>query len=181
MRSNGFSRTRESRSLSSNTPQSTLVASPARLRGHGRSARSCPGSYAQAASASAPGHRCLSPLWLGDRGLQHEAVLQAVSRLLAFGAREARGSGWRGASSRSFGDPELTAYIGHGFSVEKPANKAQTLIHYRTLLPRHRHLFPLNGGKSVTHVSGTLCHLSLGSHTASVRALQAVVLCVVAV
>jgi len=41
---------------------------------------------------------------------------------------------------------ELAADIGHRFAVEQLRYEPQALIHYRTLLPRHRHL-PLEGGK----------------------------------
>src|SRR6266403_1014946 len=47
-------------------------------------------------------------------------------------------------------------------AIASPAShKLQTLIHYRTLLPRH-HSLPKRG-KSVTYVSGTICHLCVGS------------------
>ena len=54
-----------------------------------------------------------------------------------------------------------SAQFRHGFAGEPASYKLQTFIHYRTLLPRHS---PLpKKGKSVTHVSGPICHLCLGS------------------
>jgi hypothetical protein len=37
-----------------------------------------------------------------------------------------------------------------------------SLIHNRTLLPRH-HFPPFKKGESVTYVSGTICYLCVGS------------------
>lgn len=60
-------------------------------------------------------------------------------------------------------DSELPADIAHRLPVQQPADKPKTLVHHRTLLPGHRHLPQIAEG--VTHVSGTICHLCLGSLT----------------
>ena len=55
---------------------------------------------------------------------------------------------------------ELAADLAHRFAVQQLGDKPQALVHHRTLLPRHPHL--PREGESVTHVSGTICHLCLG-------------------
>src|SRR4051794_38439903 len=44
-------------------------------------------------------------------------------------------------------DSELAAQIGHRFAAQQAADKAQALVHHRTLLPRHRHLPLAKSGK----------------------------------
>src|ERR1700731_3281408 len=61
------------------------------------------------------------------------------------------------------GDAKLPAKFRHPLAGGRGSHKLQSLIHYRTLLPRHRSL-PLRG-ESVTHVSGTMCYLCLRSLT----------------
>src|SRR4029078_2351552 len=58
------------------------------------------------------------------------------------------------------GDPEIPADLGHALAVEQAGHKAQAFFHHRTRFPRHPHL-PPKKAKSVTHVSGTKCHLCL--------------------
>jgi hypothetical protein len=55
---------------------------------------------------------------------------------------------------------------GHGLPVQQAGDKAKALFHHRTRFPRHPHLPPAKA-KSVTHVSGTKCHLCLGPLTLS--------------
>ena len=43
-------------------------------------------------------------------------------------------------------DAERATDLAHRFAVQQLSDKPQALVHYRTLLPRHRHL-PLEGGK----------------------------------
>src|SRR5690606_18290053 len=43
-------------------------------------------------------------------------------------------------------DAELPANLAHSFSLEKTGYEAKTLLHHRTLLPRHQRL-PLQSGK----------------------------------
>src|SRR5581483_600761 len=57
------------------------------------------------------------------------------------------------------GDPELRAQRRHLFALEQAGDKPQPLVHDVTLLPRHAP--SCEGSKSVTHVSGILCYLSL--------------------
>src|SRR5512141_3003858 len=45
------------------------------------------------------------------------------------------------------GDSELPARVRHRVAVEQLGNKAQALIHHRTLLPRHTYLPPRRAGK----------------------------------
>jgi len=56
---------------------------------------------------------------------------------------------------------ERTAHIAHAVAFQQAGDKSKTLIHDRSLSTRHRHL-PIKS-KSVTHVFGTICHLSLRS------------------
>jgi hypothetical protein len=61
---------------------------------------------------------------------------------------------------------ELPAHLAHAVALQKPGDEAQTLVHNRTLLPRHRRLLARSPQrKSVTHVSGTNCHPCLGPLT----------------
>src|SRR5215469_14616966 len=57
-------------------------------------------------------------------------------------------------------DPKISTYVRHRLTVQKAGDKPQALLHHRTRFPRHQHLPPK--AKSVTHVSGTKCHLCLG-------------------
>jgi hypothetical protein len=50
------------------------------------------------------------------------------------------------------------------------SHKLQSLIHYRTLLPRH-HFLP-EKGKSVIYVSGTICHPCVGSLMHNVQEIR---------
>src|SRR5215469_11607283 len=59
------------------------------------------------------------------------------------------------------GDSKLAAEFRHWLSPQPPRHKLKSLIHHRTLLPRH-HSLP-ERGKSVTYVSGTICYLCVGS------------------
>jgi hypothetical protein len=55
-------------------------------------------------------------------------------------------------------DAELTARVRHRLALQKLGDKAQAFLHCRTLginTPRKK-------PESVTHVSGTFCHLCLG-------------------
>src|SRR5258707_9788152 len=61
------------------------------------------------------------------------------------------------------GDPKLPAEFRHRLAGEPASHKLQSLVHHRTLLPRH-HSLPKKG-KSVTNVSSTICHLCVGSLT----------------
>ncbi|WP_310385482.1 hypothetical protein, partial [Rhizobium sp. 1399] len=56
---------------------------------------------------------------------------------------------------------ELPAHIAHAFALKQPGDKSKTFLHHRSLSPQHQHL--PQKAKSVTHVSGTKRHLSLGS------------------
>ena len=60
--------------------------------------------------------------------------------------------------TRFKGDAKLPAKFRHAFASQPPSHKLQSLIHHRTLLPRHS-LPP----QSVTYVSGTICYLCVGS------------------
>src|SRR5260370_28546709 len=60
------------------------------------------------------------------------------------------------------GTSYLPEEFGHRLAREPASHKLQTFIHHRTLLPRH-HFLPQKKGKSVTYVSGTICHLCLRS------------------
>src|ERR1700678_4342474 len=57
------------------------------------------------------------------------------------------------------GDAELAAKFRQCLAGCPASHELQSLIHHRTLLPRHRSL-PLRG-ESVTYVSGTMCYLCL--------------------
>ena len=58
----------------------------------------------------------------------------------------------------------------HSSAMGSPAShKLKPFVHHRTLLPRH-HFLPKKG-KSVTHVSGTICYLCLGSLIIELRAI----------
>src|SRR5258708_16587230 len=57
------------------------------------------------------------------------------------------------------GDPELPADFGHRFAIEQFRHKPQALIHYRTLLPRHKHL-PHEAGKCYLCVRYALLPMS---------------------
>src|SRR3979409_2694222 len=76
------------------------------------------------------------------------------------------------------GYAKIPADVRHGFPVQQAGDEAKALFHHRTRFPRHPHLPPAKA-KSVTHVSGTKCHLCLGPLNLglyrfgrSVRALQ---------
>src|SRR4029077_2223881 len=58
---------------------------------------------------------------------------------------------------------ERATDLAHRFAVQQLSDKPQTLVHCRTLLPRHPHL--PRKGNGVTHVSGTICYLCLGPLT----------------
>src|SRR5260370_15775889 len=58
-------------------------------------------------------------------------------------------------------NPKLSAEFRHRLAGEPASHKLQSLVHHRTLLPPH-HSLPKRG-KSVTYVSGTICHLCVGS------------------
>src|SRR5215469_14552769 len=73
----------------------------------------------------------------------HTAVLIAVEDLVAGLA----------------GDAKFPAKFSHRLAGKPPRHKLKSLSHHRTLLPRH-HFLPKRG-KSVTHVSGTICYLCL--------------------
>src|SRR5450432_4515251 len=60
------------------------------------------------------------------------------------------------------GDPELSAEFRHGLAGEPASHKLKSFVHHRTLLPRHL-TSSHKKGKSVTHVSGTICYLCLRS------------------
>src|SRR5450432_283244 len=62
------------------------------------------------------------------------------------------------------GDPELSAEFRHGLAGEPASHKLKSFVHHRTLLPRHL-TSSHKKGKSVTHVSGTICYLCLRSLT----------------
>ena len=65
---------------------------------------------------------------------------------------------------------ELATHLAHAVAFQKAGDKAQTLVHNRTLLPGHRRLLArLPQRKSVTHVSGTNCHPCLGPLTCVLR------------
>src|SRR5258708_6088877 len=57
------------------------------------------------------------------------------------------------------GDPELPADLRHRFAIEQFRHKPQALIHYRTLLPRHKHL-PHEAGKCYLCVRYALLPMS---------------------
>lgn len=65
------------------------------------------------------------------------------------------------------GDFELPADIGHRLPLQKPGDKAEAFFHHGACLPRHRHLPPKTG--SVTYISGTFRHLSLGTEGTRVQ------------
>jgi hypothetical protein len=56
---------------------------------------------------------------------------------------------------------KFSAKFRHRLAGWPASHKLQSLMHYRTLLPRH-HSLPKRG-KSVTYVSGTICYLCLRS------------------
>ena len=60
------------------------------------------------------------------------------------------------------GDLKLAAQCGHAFAVFEPNDKSYAFVHNRTFPPWHFTRPPYRG-KSVTHVSGTICYLCLGS------------------
>src|SRR5258708_5082694 len=60
-------------------------------------------------------------------------------------------------------DTKLATDLAHRLAVQQPGDKPQTLVHHRTLLPRHRHLpsnppggtcYPCVRYKTSTYVSG---------------------------
>jgi hypothetical protein len=55
-------------------------------------------------------------------------------------------------------DAELPAQCRHRLPFQPARDETQTFFHDRTLSPRHPHL-PPRKAESVTHVSGTFCHL----------------------
>src|SRR5260370_9767597 len=59
------------------------------------------------------------------------------------------------------GNAKLPTEFRHWLPGDPASHKLKSFIHDRTLLPRH-YLLPKRG-KSVTYVSGTICHLCLGS------------------
>src|SRR5215469_1699965 len=61
------------------------------------------------------------------------------------------------------GDPELPAQLRHGLASYVSSHKLKPVVHYRTLLPRHRFHFLPSGGGSVTYGSGTKCYPCVGS------------------
>src|SRR5260370_15421074 len=63
------------------------------------------------------------------------------------------------------GDPELPADLRHRFAIEQFRHKPQALIHYRTLLPRHKHL-PHEAGKCYLCVRYALLPMSRAAHRA---------------
>src|SRR5450432_3311112 len=68
------------------------------------------------------------------------------------------------------GDPELSAEFRHGLAGEPASHKLKSFVHHRTLLPRHL-TSSHKKGKSVTHVSGTICYLCLRSLTSDSTAI----------
>jgi hypothetical protein len=120
--------------------------------------------FAQLASA---------PVWFvfleaDDQGLQLGRQLVGI----AIGASRAvgdRGDAFGFVSAEDFvagfaGDPGFAAEIAHALAVEEAGDEAKAFVHDRTLFPRHRRLpgwLASQGG--VTHVSGTNCHLCLGT------------------
>src|SRR5215831_19368010 len=60
------------------------------------------------------------------------------------------------------GNPELAAQRGHALPVLEPDPKTHAFVHHRSFLPGHPTTAP-SGEKSVTHVSGTLCYLCVGT------------------
>src|SRR5690348_6937813 len=76
----------------------------------------------------------------------HSAFLITIKDLVAGLARNA----------------ELPAQIRHRLARQAPSHELNSFIHYRTLLPRHPLSSPKKG-ESVTYVSGTICHLCVGS------------------
>jgi hypothetical protein len=59
----------------------------------------------------------------------------------------------------------IPADVRHGLPVQQAGDKAQAFFHHRTRFPRQ--------AESVTHVSGTKCHLCLGPFTAEVEVICA--------
>src|SRR5579864_3175085 len=59
------------------------------------------------------------------------------------------------------GDPKLAAQFRHRLASQPTSDKPHSLVYHRTLPPGHRPS-PFQG-RSVTHVSGTICYLSLRS------------------
>src|SRR5260370_8758768 len=68
------------------------------------------------------------------------------------------------------GNAKLPTEFRHWLPGDPASHKLKSFIHDRTLLPRHS-LLPKRG-KSVTYVSGTICHLCLGSLTSAVFLLS---------
>ena len=102
----------------------------------------------------------------------HDHALNRLGQLVCIAHRPARAVGQRleplilvavvnliAGLSR---DAELPAEIAHALAIEKPNHKTKTFLHRRTRFPRHQHP-PRQKAKSVTDVSGTNCHLCLGS------------------
>lgn len=58
---------------------------------------------------------------------------------------------------------ERSADVGHRLTIEQSRDEAEAFVHDGPFLPRHQH--PPQKAKSVTHVSGTTCHLCLGTDT----------------
>src|SRR5690606_6945492 len=63
------------------------------------------------------------------------------------------------------GDPKLPTELAHPLAIQNAQQETKTFLHHRTLSPRHRHL--PGRGESVTHVSGTKRHLSVGTLTSA--------------
>ena len=77
-------------------------------------------------------------------------------------------------------DAEFAADVGHRFSIEKAGDETEAFFHGRTRFHGINTSRPK--AQSVTHVSRTLCHLCLGSHTTAdwVRRRQMVVIVIAA-
>jgi hypothetical protein len=65
----------------------------------------------------------------------------------------------------ALGGAVLSAQLGHDLAVEQPGNETQAFFHDRTFPSRASPPPLLSQLESVTHVSGTICHLCLGSLT----------------
>jgi hypothetical protein len=62
-------------------------------------------------------------------------------------------------------DAELPADLGHRVTVQQSGDKSQTLVHYRTLLPGHRHLPPgMPGGRCYPCVRYKTSPMSRAAH-----------------
>src|SRR5215471_10240038 len=61
-------------------------------------------------------------------------------------------------------DAELATDIRHRLAIQKPSDKPQTLVHDRTLLPRHQHLPPKKSEKCYPCVRYDLSPMSQAAH-----------------